>query len=109
MGCYTAAILTKHTAIPHLLVLLAGGLAAALVGSILLIPVLKTRGHYAALVTIAFALLFKIFLEVNDVLGGPQGLKSSGLNVLGWDFNRDLSLGLFAGSFYLNYVAVILL
>ena len=108
VGCYTAAILTKHTATPHLLVLLAGGLAAALVGSILLIPVLKTRGHYAALVTIAFALLFKIFLEVNDVLGGPQGLKSSGLKVLGWDFNRDISLGPFAGSFYLNYVAVIL-
>jgi ABC-type branched-subunit amino acid transport system permease subunit len=108
VGCYTAAILTKHTATPHLLVLLAGGLAAALVGSILLIPVLKTRGHYAALVTIAFALLFKIFLEVNDVLGGPQGLKSSGLKVLGWDFNRDISIGPFAGSFYLNYVAVIL-
>jgi len=109
VGCYTAAILTKHTAVPHLLVLPAGGLAAALIGSILLVPVLKTRGHYAALVSIAFALLFKIFLEVNDVLGGPQGLKSDGLKMLGWDFNRDISLGPFSGSFYLGYIAVILL
>jgi ABC-type branched-subunit amino acid transport system permease subunit len=109
VGCYTAAILTKHTAVPHVLVLLAGGLAAALIGSILLVPVLKTRGHYAALVTIAFALLFKIFLEVNDVLGGPQGLKSGGLKILGWDFNRDLNVGSFSGSFYLGYIGVILL
>jgi ABC-type branched-subunit amino acid transport system permease subunit len=109
VGCYTAAILTKHTAVPHVLILLAGGLAAALIGSILLVPVLKTRGHYAALVTIAFALLFKIFLEVNDVLGGPQGLKSGGLKILGWDFNHDIHLGSFSGSFYLGYIAVILL
>jgi len=27
---------------------------AALIGSILILPVLRTRGHYAALVTIAF-------------------------------------------------------
>ena len=47
---------------------------AALIGSILIYPVLRTRGHYAAVITIAFALLFKTFLEVNDVLGGPQGL-----------------------------------
>ena len=34
---------------------------------------LRTRGHYAALVTIAFGILFRNFLEVNDALGGPQG------------------------------------
>jgi hypothetical protein len=36
---------------------------AALVGSLLLLPVLRIRGHYAAVVTIAFALLFKTFLR----------------------------------------------
>ncbi|MFH1035276.1 MAG: branched-chain amino acid ABC transporter permease [Pseudomonadota bacterium] len=108
VGSYVAAVLTKQTATPHLLVVLLGGLAAALLGSLLLVPVLKTRGHYAALVTIAFALLFRSFLEVNDTLGGPQGLKCAGLNILGWDFNRDISLGGLEGSFYLGYIAVIL-
>src|SRR5690606_17896066 len=75
IGAYAAAVLNAHTAVPHLLVLLAGGLMAALIGSALLLPVLRTRGHYSAVVTIAFALLFKTFLEVNDVLGGPQGLQ----------------------------------
>ena len=57
---------------PHLLVLLIGGLLAALIGS-LLAAVLRTRGHYAAVVTIAFALLFKTFLEVNGICGRPAG------------------------------------
>jgi len=97
VGCYTAAVLTKHTATPHLSVILLGGLMAALLGFVILIPVLKTRGHYAALVTIAFALLFKTFLEVNDTLGGPQGLKTAGLNMFGWDFNQDIVIGSFEG------------
>lgn len=108
VGCYTAAILTKHSATPHILVLLLGGLAAAAVGFIVLVPVLKTRGHYGALVTIAFALLFKTFLEVNDTLGGPQGLKCGGLKLFGWDVNQDIVIGSFEGSFYLGYIAVAL-
>lgn len=109
VGCYAAAILTKHTATPHLLILLLGGLAAAAVGFLVLVPVLKTRGHYGALVTIAFALLFKTFLEVNDTLGGPQGLKCDGMNLFGWDFNNEIIIGSFEGSLYLSYIAVILL
>ena len=45
---------------------------------------LRTRGHYAALITIAFGILFRRFLEVNDALGGPQGMKVPGMEILGW-------------------------
>ncbi len=108
-GCYTAAVLTQHTALPHPLVILAGGVVAALLGSLLIWPVLRTRGHYAALVTIAFALLFKTFLEVNDGLGGPQGLKVAGMSLLGWDFNSNIEIGEdIEISFYVNYVAAAL-
>ncbi|WP_245471476.1 branched-chain amino acid ABC transporter permease [Bradyrhizobium genosp. SA-3] len=103
IGAYTAALLNQLTAIPHLLVLLIGGLMAALIGSLLLLPVLRTRGHYAAVVTIAFALLFKTFLEVNDVLGGPQGLQVRGMTILGWSFNDNIEIGGIELSFYLNY------
>jgi ABC-type branched-subunit amino acid transport system permease subunit len=110
IGAYTAAVLNAHTAVPHLLVPLIGGLLAALIGSSLLFPVLRTRGHYAALVTIAFALLAKTFLEVNDVLGGPQGLQVKGLQVLGWSFNDNIAIGKSIElSFYMNYVVVSLL
>ncbi|MBE0618807.1 MAG: branched-chain amino acid ABC transporter permease, partial [Proteobacteria bacterium] len=109
VGCYTAAVLTKATATPHLLVLLAGGAAAAVIGSLLILPVLRTSGHYAALVTIAFALLFKTFLEVNDTLGGPQGLRLDGMRLLGWTFNDNVDLGGLEISFYVSYVLLALL
>jgi len=109
IGAYTSAVLNSQTALPHLLVLLIGGLLAALVGSLLLLPVLRTRGHYAAVVTIAFALLLKTFLEVNDVLGGPQGMQVKGMNILGWSFNDNFKIADISMSFYMNYFAISLL
>jgi len=109
IGAYTSAVFNAHTAVPHLLVLLIGGLIAALIGSLLLLPVLRTRGHYAALVTIAFALLLKTFLEVNDVLGGPQGLQVKGMKIFGWSFNDNIEIGKISLSFYWSYFVVSML
>lgn len=109
IGAYTSAVLNTHTSVPHLLVLLMGGLIAALIGSLLLLPVLRTRGHYAALVTIAFALLFKTFLEVNDVLGGPQGLQVKGMKIFGWSFNDNIEIGKISLSFYMSYFVISML
>ena len=109
IGAYTSAVLNTYTALPHLLVMFIGGLVAALIGSMLLLPVLRTRGHYAAVVTIAFALLFKTFLEVNDVLGGPQGMQVPGMKILGWSFNDNIDIGRISLSFYMNYYVVALL
>jgi len=109
IGAYTSAVLNTYTSVPHLLVLLIGGLLAALAGSLLLLPVLRTRGHYAAVVTIAFALLFKTFLEVNDVLGGPQGMQVKGMTILGWSFNDNIKFVGLSLSFYMNYFVVSLL
>lgn len=109
IGAYTSAVLNTYTAVPHLIVPLIGGLFAACIGSLLLLPVLRTRGHYAAVVTIAFALLLKTFLEVNDVLGGPQGMQVPGMRILGWSFNDSFRLGPISLSFYMNYFVVTLL
>ena len=106
IGSYTAATLATHTALPHLLIMLIAGCLAALIGSLLILPVLRTRGHYAALVTIAFGILFKTFLEVNDTLGGPQGLKIPGMKIFGWVLNDNIEIGDIEISFYLNYVLV---
>ncbi|MBI5264211.1 MAG: branched-chain amino acid ABC transporter permease [Bradyrhizobium sp.] len=102
IGAYTSAVLNT-TAVPHLLVPLIGGALAALIGSVLLLPVLRTRGHYAALITIAFALLFKTFLEVNDVLGGPQGMPVKGMTLFGWSLNDNVEIGGITLSFYMSY------
>ena len=84
--------------------MLAGcGVVAGLLGLLVLFPVLRTRGHYAALVTIAFGLLIRTFLEVNDLLGGPQGLKVQGLEIFGIQFSRMREIGPFDVSFYVPY------
>jgi ABC-type branched-subunit amino acid transport system permease subunit len=108
IGCYTAGVVTKYTALPTILTLPLGGLMAALIGSILILPVLRTRGHYAALVTIAFGILFKVFLEVNDTLGGPQGIQVKPLILFGWNFNSPIRIGDFTASFYFSYLLLAL-
>jgi len=106
IGAYTSAVLGPQ--LWHPLVVLAGGAMAALIGSLLILPVLRTRGHYAALVTIAFGILFRTFIEVNDALGGPQGLQIRGMNLFGWDLNSGLRIGEGEASFYANYVVLAL-
>ena len=107
-GAYTAAVLGAHTGLPHVLIVLAGGIVAGLLGSVLLLPVLRTRGHYAALITVAFGILFRSFLEVNDTLGGPQGLTVPGMTIFGWSLNKGLVIGGTTLSFYFNYALVTL-
>lgn len=90
IGAYTAAVLAGHTALPHLLILLLAGVVSAAIGSVLVLPLLRTRGHYAALITIAFGILFRTFLEVNDTLGGPQGLKVPAFSLFGHGFGEPI-------------------
>src|SRR5262249_27009273 len=101
-------VITKYTALPSFITLPLGGLMAALIGSILILPVLRTRGHYAALVTIAFGILFKVFLEVNDTLGGPQGIQVKPIVLIGWNFYSPLRSGVFTASFYFSYLLLAL-
>ena len=90
------------------MILVVGGLMAAFIGSLLLLPVLRTRGHYAAVVTIAFGLLYKTFLEVNDTLGGAQGLRVKGMNLFGIAFNDNIEIAGIEISFYVKYVLLAL-
>jgi ABC-type branched-subunit amino acid transport system permease subunit len=109
IGSYATAIMATHTQIPHLLVIVLSGLIAAVIGSVLITPVLRTRGHYAALVTIAFGILFKTFIEVNDVLGGPQGLQVPGMKLFGISLNDGIEIPGIEMSFYVPYALLSLL
>lgn len=103
IGSYTIAVLAARTGIPHLLLIVLSGVVTAAIGSILILPVLRTRGHYAALVTIAFGILFQTFVEVNDVLGGPQGLRLPGISMFGYAFSDGFELFDNDVSFYVPY------
>ena len=111
IGCYTAAMLVEHTPIPPLLVMILGGVFAALIGCALLLPVLRTSGNYAALVTMAFALLFNVFLDICEFFGGSQGASVGSMSLFGVEFTESVEWFGLDGSFYIRYdiMALILL
>src|SRR5439155_718903 len=75
-GGYAVGLLTVAGGWPAWLAVLVGPWAAVLVGTILFVPILKTRGHYLALVTIAFVFIFNILVNNLEFTGGPQGIKN---------------------------------
>ncbi|MEI7481340.1 MAG: branched-chain amino acid ABC transporter permease [Elusimicrobiota bacterium] len=66
---------------------LAGGMAAGVVGLAVAVPSFKTRGDYLAIVTLAFSMIVKSVIENIDAVGGPRGfLGMDKLTTLPWVF-----------------------
>ena len=91
IGAYVSAILSVWYLPRELgpwlfpVILIVGGLAAALAGLVVAFPSFRTRGDYLAIVTLAFNMIVKSILENLEVLGGPRGFKDiSGLTNLPW-------------------------
>lgn len=103
IGAYVSAVVVLWSPLPHLLALPLGGLAAMVIGSILVLPMLRTKGHYTAVITIAFAILFRSFLEVNDTLGGSQGLRLRGVSWFGFHPGNPIEIGDYELSQYVAY------
>src|SRR5437667_175259 len=76
LGGYSVGLLTVAAGWPSWLAVLVGPWVAVAVGTILFVPILKTRGHYLALVTIAFVFIFNILMNNLEFTGGPQGIKN---------------------------------
>jgi len=80
IGAYLSAVLTIHAGLPFPLSLLAGALAAALIGLLLGLPVLRLRDVYLAIATLGFGEIVRIAAINFDkftglsLLGGAQGL-----------------------------------
>ncbi len=76
LGAYAVGLLTVSAGWPPWLAVLAAPLVAVVVGTVLFVPILKTRGHYLALVTIAFVFIFYLLMNNFEFTGGPQGIKN---------------------------------
>jgi branched-chain amino acid transport system permease protein len=120
VGAYSAALLSGSTASvvyqhtnripPFLLVLIAGAVFAAVFGVIIGAPTLRLRGDYLAIVTLGFGEIFRITVNnLNGTAGpnitnGPNGIYGiPALNIFGWDFGKDMSLGPFHLTYFANY------
>jgi branched-chain amino acid transport system permease protein len=74
VGAYTAALLTLHEHWPFALVVLVGGIVAALISLPLGLPVLRLRGIFLAIATIGFGEALRIFFVNWSFAGGALGL-----------------------------------
>ena len=70
-----------------LVALLAGGIAASLVGLVVGVPSLRLRGDYLAIVTLGFGEIIRVVLQNIDAIGGPRGMIGiPGYANLAWAF-----------------------
>ena len=77
VGAYTFALLAMHFDMGFWICLPIAGAAAALWGIILGFPVLRLRGDYLAIVTLAFGEIIRIvLLNWTDVTNGPNGISN---------------------------------
>jgi branched-chain amino acid transport system permease protein len=76
LGAYTVGILNLRFGVPVLLGLPAGMLVAGLAGYLANRPILRLRGDYLAIVTIAFGEIVRMVLvnNVGGITGGANGL-----------------------------------
>ena len=93
VGAYTAGMFAIKLGSPPLVNLLLGAVMSMVVGSLLFIPLLKARGHYLALVTIAFVMAFHNLLNNAEWLGGAQGIVGiPPMSVGGYSFIREIKV-----------------
>jgi branched-chain amino acid transport system permease protein len=74
LGGYAAGVLTLHFKMPYVVSLCGGALAAGLVGIILGLPVLRLRGVFLAMATLAFGEVVRITAVNLEITGGAEGL-----------------------------------
>lgn len=75
IGAYTAGILATAAKWSFFPALLAGGIAAAVMGVVVGLPTLRLRGDYLAIATLGFGEIVRITLLNLDITGGPFGLR----------------------------------
>ncbi|MEU1039326.1 branched-chain amino acid ABC transporter permease [Streptomyces sp. NPDC005907] len=122
VGAYTAALVSGspssplHVHWPFWASAIAGAVVAMIFGVIIGAPTLRLRGDYLAIVTLGFGEIFRItVLNMDgtsgpDVTNGSNGISSiPNLNIFGFDFGQEHSLGGFTIARFANYFLLMLL
>ncbi|MFD5569347.1 branched-chain amino acid ABC transporter permease [Streptomyces cadmiisoli] len=122
VGAYTAAMVSGSPSSPFDIQLpfwasaLLGAAVAMIFGVIIGAPTLRLRGDYLAIVTLGFGEIFRItVLNMDgtsgpDITNGSNGISSiPNLNILGFDFGQEHTIGGFTIARFANYFLLMLL
>jgi len=74
LGGYTAGILSIHFKVPYVVALAGGSCVAGLVGLVIGLPVLRLKGVFLAMATLAFGEVVRLAAVNLDITGGAEGL-----------------------------------
>ncbi len=75
-GSYLTGFLNSSLKLPPILTIPLGTLGGALFCTVLLLPVMRLRGVYFAIVTLTLPLLLARFIETTKILGGTEGMSA---------------------------------
>jgi branched-chain amino acid transport system permease protein len=75
-GAYITGFLNYTFKLPPILTIPLGTLGGALFSTLLLLPVMRLRGVYFAIVTLTMPLLLARFIETTKILGGTEGMSA---------------------------------
>ena len=106
IGAYSYALLSTHFGLSFWICLPLAGILAAFWGLILGFPVLRLRGDYLAIVTLAFGEIIRLVL-INwfSLTNGPQGVSDIPRpSFFGLEFKN--AAGSFADTFHLTYAPI---
>ncbi len=78
IGAYAGSLFTVYMNLPEaiefILGIILGGIVAAVFGILIGVPVLRLKGDYLAIVTLAFGEIIRSIINFLGITGGPQGL-----------------------------------
>lgn len=110
LGAYTYGILATRFGISFWVCLPIAAFVVMIFGFILGLPALRVKGHYLALVTIAFGLVvYQLTVNLEGLTGGANGLMNIPAPHLGsYSFDSFLNLGFITLPFHANYYYLVL-
>ena len=105
MGAYATGILTVNYDWSPLAAMIAGTVGTGLVAFVIGAPILRVRGHYLAMITLAFSqIIIIVSTRWTDVTGGLTGITGvPDFSIFGYDFDTRFKM------YYLIWSAVIVL
>jgi branched-chain amino acid transport system permease protein len=108
VGAYSYALLAQHFGLSFWICLPLAGILAAFWGVILGFPVLRLRGDYLAIVTLAFGEIIRIVLtNWQSLTGGPNGIsRIPRPSFFGLEFNASCGPGTFCGFFGIDHAPI---
>ncbi|QNB48256.1 branched-chain amino acid ABC transporter permease [Thermanaerosceptrum fracticalcis] len=74
IGAYASSVLTLKLHQPFPLAILAGSIAAAIIGFLIGLPTLRLKGDYLAIATLGFGEIIKVLFVNIEYVGGASGL-----------------------------------